>query len=328
MSRVASLLVALALAAPAAHAQPRSEDARDRGRRGALAEAALRAEPISFALDVPYAGTEDPRQRLDLYLPKERRAQKLPVIVFVHGGGWMHGNKSSGARLLLPYVRTGEYAGVSVGYRLSGEATWPAQIHDAKAAIRWVRANAAAHGLDPDRIGVFGRSAGGHLALLLGVAGDVPELEGALGPHEGVSSAVSCVVNYFGVTEPLAIIGQESDIDRTRADAPEARLLGGPLRENEEKAKAAAPTTYVSPNDPPVLTLHGTADRTVPYDQAVRLDAALRAAGVPSYLVTIEGAGHGDFPPAADERAAAFFARCLLGKDAVVSTGAIDATER
>ena len=120
-----------------------NRDPRDFGRAGAISVEELRREPITFELDIPYANTTNSRQRLDLYLPAKRKSEKLPVIVFVHGGGWQQGNKSDGARRLLPFVRTGQYAGVSLGYRLSGEATWPAQIHDSKAAIRWVRANAA-----------------------------------------------------------------------------------------------------------------------------------------------------------------------------------------
>jgi acetyl esterase/lipase len=294
---------------------------------GASPPAELR-ELVTVERDVPYAATDNPRQRLDLYLPKSRQGEALPVIVFLHGGGWLEGDKSSEVHRLVPWLRTGRYAGVSAGYRLSGEASWPAQIHDCKAAIRWVRANAGKYGLAADRIGVWGTSAGGHLAVMLGVSGDVPALEGELGPHRGVSSRVAGVVNFFGPTELLAMIGQPSDIDRARADAPEARLVGGGLRENAEKAKAASPVAYASPDDAPVLTVHGTLDRTVPYDQGVRLDAALREAGVASYLVTIQGGGHGDFGTAANDRVDAFFARYLLGENVEVKAAAIEHRRR
>ncbi len=283
----------------------------------------LREEPITFELDVPYAADDNPRHRLDIYVPKDRKADKLPGIVFVHGGGWMQGDKAEGAGRLMPFVRTGEYIGISIGYRLSGEATWPAPIHDCKAAIRWVRANADKHGIDPDRIGVWGCSAGGHLVLMLGVSGDVPELEGDLGPHKAVSSKVACVANFFGVVEIMAMIGRPCDLDRTKPDAPEALMIGGPLRDNEAKAKAASPMTYITPGDPPVLTVHGDEDRIVPYDQAIRLDAALRKAGVPSHFITVKGAGHGDPGTAAHDRVAAFYAKYLLGKDIGISTEAI-----
>jgi acetyl esterase/lipase len=322
MKRIALILLSLALIPAMLFAQAK-KDKHDQSQRGAMSQEQLRQEPITYELDIPYAATGNPRQRLDLYLPKNRKSARLPVIVFIHGGGWMQGDKSDGAGKLMPFVRTGKYAGVSVGYRLSGEAIWPAQIHDCKAAIRWVRANAAKHGFHPDRIGVWGRSAGGHLVLMLGLSGDVPELEGNIGPHAGVSSKVSAVANFFGVSELLAMIGQPSDIDRTKPDAPEALLIGGPLLENPGKAKAASPITYVTPNDPPVLTVHGNKDRTVPYDQAVRLDAALRKADVMSYFVTVKGGGHGNFGTAADGRVLEFFDKYLRGKNVRISTATI-----
>ena len=325
--RIASVALASTLLSAAVLAQPNGDE-REPDARGSRSVEELRQEPVTFDLDLPYADTGNPRHRLDLYLPKDRKREKLPVVVFLHGGAWLEGDKSVGAGPLMPLVRTGQYAGVSAEYRLSGEARWPAQIHDCKAAIRWVRANAASYGLDADRIGVWGESAGGHLALMLGVSGDVPELEGDLGPNRGVSSRVAAVANFFGVSDLLAEIGQPSDIDRTRADAPEALLIGGPLRENPEKAKAASPVAYVTPNDAPVLTVHGTEDPQVPYDQGVRIDAALRKAGVPSYLVTIEGAGHGDFGTAADDRVKALFDEYLLGQRVEVSTATIDGRKR
>lgn len=321
--RTAAILLASLLAAAPALAEPRRDE---RAPAPAASPPPDRhpEEPVSVERDLPYAGTANPRQRLDLFLPRERRAEALPVIVFLHGGGWMGGDKSTGEGLLMPFLRTGRYAGVSAGYRLSGEAIWPAQIHDCKAAIRWVRANAGRYGLDPERIAVWGGSAGGHLALMLGASGGVPELEGELGPHREVGSRVAAVVNFFGVAELLAMIGPPSDIDRTRADAPEARLIGGALREHPERAKAASPIPYLDPGDPPVLTVHGTADRTVPYDQAVRLDAALRRAGVQGYLVTIRGGGHGDFGTVADDRVLAFLDRVLWGEDVEVPTAPIE----
>jgi acetyl esterase/lipase len=279
MIRTLPIVVLLAVAAVAGCSRPQ---------QGAMSQEELRREPIRFELDIPYAGTGNPRQRLDLYLPKTPGAGKLPVIVFLHGGGWRYGDKASGAAQLMPFVRSGQYAGVSAGYRLTDEAVWPAQIHDSKAAIRWIRANADKYGLAPQRIAVWGRSAGAHLALMLGFTGDVPELEGDVGPHDDLSSEVSGVVNFYGITDIPALIGQPSDIDRTDPQAPEARLVGGVLPDRPELARAASPLSYVTPDDPPVLTLHGTADRTVPYDQAVRLDRALtgRACPVISFPLT------------------------------------------
>jgi dipeptidyl aminopeptidase/acylaminoacyl peptidase len=134
-----------------------------------------------------------------------------------------------------------------------------------------------------------------------------------------VSSKVAAVVNFFGPSDFLAIIGQPGHIDSTRSDDSMAKLLGGGLHENPEKAKAASPITYVTANDPPVLTVHGTKDRKVPYDQAVRMDATLRKAGVVSYFITVKGGGHG-FGTVADGRVKAFFDKYLRGKDVEIST--------
>jgi acetyl esterase/lipase len=157
MIRTTLLIIALTFV-PAAMLAQVTRDERDFGKPGVMSLEELRQEPITFALDIPYADTGNPRHRLDLYLPNKRTSDKLPVIVFFHGGGWMQGDKSDGPGRLLPFLRTGQYAGVSAGYRLSGEAQWPAQICDCKAAIRWVRANAAKYGLDADHIGVWGRA--------------------------------------------------------------------------------------------------------------------------------------------------------------------------
>ncbi len=278
-------------------------------------------------LDVPYAATDNPRQRLDLYRPDRPRTDRLPVIVFLHGGGWLQGDKAEGAAELMPYLQGGEYAGVSVGYRLTDEAIWPAQLHDVKAAIRWIRAHAEAYGLDAGRIAVYGLSAGGHLALMLGFTGDVPALEGDLGPHPGVSTAVSGVVNFYGVTEILGILDQPSALDRRSPQAPEALLLGGPLEDRKEAAAMASPVRHVTPNAPPVITIHGTLDRIVPYGQALHLDRALTDAGVTHYLLTVNGGRHGGLPEAVNARAAAFLDRILLGRDTVISTEALAVPE-
>ncbi|MCS7032436.1 MAG: alpha/beta hydrolase, partial [Phycisphaerae bacterium] len=147
--------------------------------------------------DLSYVPEGHPRQKLDLYLPPKPETP-LPVVVWIHGGGWSSGSKDN-----PPAVRLTSqgYAVASINYRLTDSATFPAQIHDAKAAIRWLRAHADHYGLDPARIGVWGASAGGQLALLLGVGADVPELEGTLGEHRDQSSRVACVVDYFGTVE-------------------------------------------------------------------------------------------------------------------------------
>ncbi|HPA19365.1 MAG TPA: alpha/beta hydrolase fold domain-containing protein [Verrucomicrobiae bacterium] len=273
---------------------------------------------VKLEADLPYAGTENPRQKLDLLLPAEPKGGKLPVVVFIHGGGWQNGDKTGGRRQVADLVASGEFAGASVGYRLTDEAQFPQQIFDCKAAIRWIRANAEKYGLDPGKIAVWGSSAGGHLVSLLGTSGDVKELEGDLGPNKGVSSRVSCVVNYYGPSDLLTMGaqgGRSARMNHDAPDSPEAKLVGGALQENKEKAKAASPITYVSKDDPPFLNVHGNADPVVPYAQSEALHAALKKAGVASTLVTVEGGGHGQgFPPEAKEIVARFLRHQLRGE--------------
>ena len=277
---------------------------------------------VEAKLDLPYAGTENPRQKLDLYLPKERKSDKpLPVIVFIHGGGWRNGDKAGGIGNLGRFVASGDYAGVSVGYRLSAEAQWPAQIHDCKAAIRWIKAHAAEHGLDPAKIAVWGTSAGGHLVSMLGTSGDVKELEGSLGKHLDQDSKVTCVANYYGPENFLTMIRQPSTINRTGSrDYPEALLLGGPVPEREAVAKEASPVTHVTPGDAPFFTAHGTDDKVVPYAQGKEIHAALTQAGVPSILQEMTNGGHGFRSEILDHRLKQFFDLHLRGIESKIES--------
>lgn len=243
---------------------------------------------IDARRDLAYAHSRNPRQRLDLYLPKERGERLLPVVVYIHGGGWQAGGKGDG-RQVKPYVESGQYAGVSVGYRLTDEASWPAQIHDCKAAVRWIRGNAERYGFDPDRIGVFGTSAGGHLSAMLGTTAGDGALEGRLGKYGGFSSRVTCAVDFFGPTE-LLTMGTWHD----NPGSPESKLVGGTLQETKEVAKQASPITHVRKDAVPFLIVHGTEDTVVPYDQSASFHAVLRKAGVDSTLLKAEGAGHSE----------------------------------
>ena len=239
--------------------------------------------------NIPYADTKNARQTLDVMVPKTPAAKALPVIVYVHGGAWKTGSKSAGRARLQPLVASGNYAGVSVGYRLSGEAAWPAQIYDCNAAIRWVRANAVKHGFDPDRIAVWGSSAGGHLAAMLGTSGGHKMVEGKLGPNTKVSSKVQCVVDFFGPTDLLKLAGPTGNMPQS----PLYQLFGGPFNKNLAKVRTANPINYVSKSDPPFLIVHGTNDPLVPISQSKLLDAALARVKVSSTLVTVNGGGHG-----------------------------------
>jgi len=277
-------------------------------------------ESIWLEANVPYAGTNNPRQTLNLLLPRSPGNDKaLPVVAFIHGGAWQGGDKRDGLSALMEFVRSGEYAGVTIGYRLSREATWPAQIHDCKAAIRWVRSHARKYHLDPDRIGVMGPSAGGHLVALLGTSGGVTALEGDLGEYRSTSSRVSCVVDEFGPSELLAM-GRSPGLDHDSTNSPESRLVGGPVQERKDVARSASPVTHVTPDDPPFLIIHGTADPLVPFDQSKRLYDALRRVGVEALLIPVTDGGHGGFrSPELQRRIAQFFDKHLLGKEATIS---------
>ncbi len=267
-------------------------------------------ESVHVTLDLSYADNDNPRQRLDLLLPKERQGERLPVLAYIHGGAWKGGQKKAGHWQLMRYVATGKFAGVTIGYRLSGEAIWPAQIHDCKAGIRWIRANAEKYGLDASRILVWGHSAGGHLSSMLGTTGEVAALEGAIGPHTDESSRVQAVLNFFGPSDFLQMDAHRrpDGLVHDSADSPESKLVGGPIQEHPEKVATANPITYVSPDDPPFLSIHGTADRLVPAHQSKILHRALEAGGVKTQLYLVPEGGHGGFKrfPEVREKEAAF----------------------
>lgn len=264
-------------------------------------------EGTTVRRDRPYVSDGHARQKLDLYLPPEGR--NLPLIVWIHGGAFKIGDK--GDPLPLEYLAQG-YALASINYRLSQHALFPAQIEDCKAAVRWLRAHAQEFGLDTQRFAAWGPSAGGHLAAMLGVTGDVDEFE--TGENLDASSRVQAVVDYYGPTDFL-----QMDAHRTPdgmlhdpADSPESLLIGGPIQENSDKVARANPVTYVSADAPPFLIVHGDADPLVPHHQSVLLDAALRAAGVPVTFYTVAGGGHGHFSdPAAPRLTQEFLARHL-----------------
>ncbi len=281
-------------------------------------------ENVKLLADIQYADSNLPAQRLDLLLPEKRETEApLPVVVFIHGGGWRNGTKDGGRRQVAPYVASGRYIGVSVEYRLSGEAIWPAQIHDCKAAIRWIKAHAREYNLNPDKIGVWGTSAGGHLVSMLGVSAGNPELEGNLGLHTKYDTRVACVADYFGPADLNTMGGRHN-----QPDSPPSLLLGAPLGENPDKARAASPLTYVSEGDAPVFIAHGEADPTVPFQQSLDFAAALEKAKVPTYLQTITKGAHGGFDgPKLDARLRDFFSKYLRGEEVTVPTGTLQVKE-
>jgi len=270
--------------------------------------------------DIAYAGTDHERQRLDMALPLKRRNDKpLPVIAYIHGGAWRAGSKDGGLNRLHGYLKTGQYAGVTIGYRLSQHAKWPAQIHDCKAAIRWIRANAKKYNLDANRIAVHGTSAGGHLVAMLGTSAGVEAMDGPIGPHTDQSTRVQCVIDYYGPTNFLRMNDFESRIDHDAADSPESQLIGGAIQENKKRALTADPISYVDKGDAPFLIMHGTKDMLVPYNQSVLLHNALKKAGVRSALLTVDGGGHSGGRGVLPERFRTFIEFHLLGNKGIIA---------
>lgn len=192
---------------------------------------------------------------------------------------------------MLPLVRQG-YAGASVGYRYTQEAPFPANVQDCKAAIRYLRANAAKYNIDPNRIAIWGSSAGGHLVAFLGTSGDVPEFEGTHGVT-GVSSRVQAVVDWFGPTRLARMSHHPSRMDHDSPESPENQLVGALIQQNYELAERANPAKYASKDDPPFFIQHGDADPLVPMEQSEILVDALKAAGAKVEFETMTGAGHG-----------------------------------
>lgn len=267
--------------------------------------------------DLAYVTNGHTRQKLDLYVP-DNAATPLPLIVWIHGGGWASGSKSGCPPLRAGFTARG-YAVASLDYRLSGDAIFPAQVEDCKAALRWLRAHAKQYNLDPDHIGVWGSSAGGHLVAFLGTSGDTKEFD--VGENLEFSSGVQAVGDYYGPTDFVQMDAHAFPGTRLIHDSPtspEARFIGGPIQDeaNRPKVQRANPITYVTKNDAPFMIVHGDSDPAVPHHQSELLYAALVKAGVPVRFITVKGGGHGQgFPgdvlnPIATE----FFDRHLQGK--------------
>lgn len=253
-------------------------------------------------LDIPYASLS-PAQKLDIYLPDEGDGP-FPVIVSIHGGAFMGCDKADlQVTPMLEGLKRG-YAVVAINYRLSGEAKFPALVYDAKAAVRWIRANAPAYGFDPTRIAAWGGSAGGYQATMLGVSAGISELEDLDLGNPDQPSDVQAVVDWFGPTdflkmdEQLGVSGllppegqRHNDVD-----SPESLLLGQRITEIPRRVQSANPETYVRPNAPPFLIQHGTHDPVVPVQQSVQLAAKLRQAiGEDKVrLELLQNAGHAD----------------------------------
>jgi acetyl esterase/lipase len=320
-------VVILASSPFCASAQPASQPAKARDRQAAKKELragrgdkpAKRVLPagIKSVLDVEYARVGGKPLRLDLYLP-EKAPAPLPVIVFIHGGAWRSGDKS--ACPIVDLAGRG-YGIVSIDYRLTDKAVFPAQIHDCKGAIRWVRAHSKEYMFDPDRVGVWGNSAGGHLVALLGTSGGVKELEGDVGGNLECSSRVQAVADFCGPTSlRLEDIEGIEGVKKGKTPSALVALLGGTVEEKPELARLASPTTFVTPDDPPFFIAHGEQDRVVPVNQARILAAVLKKTGVETTLHIDPKADHGVGKPEIRKMAEDFFNKHFKVKSA--ATGA------
>jgi acetyl esterase/lipase len=251
---------------------------------------------IKLERDISYIPNGDEAQRLDIYLPEKASEKPLPLVVHIHGGGWKGGSKYPCS--LAPMVNRG-YVVASIEYRFSQKALFPAQIQDCQAAIRWLRANAKTYNIDPEHVGVVGGSAGGHLSALVATAGGKDAFP-KIGGNDDQSDRVQCVIDIFGPTNFATVMEQAVNDKNVKnifafntPSDPYSSLIGVGLNEDKAKTDAVSPVTYVSEDNPPTLILHGTHDTLVPYAQSEELAAVLKAKGVPVWLQTLPGSGHG-----------------------------------
>ncbi|MBN1451522.1 MAG: alpha/beta hydrolase [Anaerolineales bacterium] len=253
-------------------------------------------------LDIPYAKLSL-SQTLDIYLPNEGDGP-FPVILSIHGGAFMGCDKADMQVLPMLEGLNRGYAVVALNYRLSWEATFPALVQDAKAAVRWVRGNASLYYLDPERIAAWGGSAGGYLSTMLGVSAGISELEDLSLGYSDLPCNVQVAVDWYGPTNFLKMdeqltasgLAPMEGAEHSGANSPESLLLGGKITEIPEQVKAANPETYVRENAAPFLIQHGVADFTVPVQQSICLAENLkRVCGEDRVVLELfEGFEHGD----------------------------------
>jgi acetyl esterase/lipase len=240
---------------------------------------------VQVVKDVQYCTGGGLALLMDFYLPRHQSEKLAPAILWLHGGGWRIGSKEEGP--LTAELAAQGFVVASANYRLSGDAPFPAAVEDAKCAVRFLRANAAKYGLDSNRIGVAGSSAGAHLALLVATAHESAGLEGS-GGWANVSSRVSAVLSWFGPTDfsvgPAAFENGTGFSIRI--------FLGGDPQQKPENYKRASPVNWVSPDDPPLLLIHGNKDSVVPFDQSARMVKAYRKLGLNVRLIKVRNAGH------------------------------------
>lgn len=268
--------------------------------------------------DLEYSANGHELQKLDLYVPNAPGPH--PLIIWIHGGGWFAGDKSRCFPLQQGFIERG-YAIASVNYRLTNDSIFPAPIEDCKAAIRWLRAHADKYQVHPDRFGVWGSSAGGHLAALVGTTSEIDSFE--TGEHLDVSSSVQAVCDYYGPTDFTQMDDHAVPGTKHRHNAensPESRLIGGPIQapEYKEKVQRANPIPYLSGDEPPFLIVHGDLDPVVAHHQSELLFTAMEQRKLAAQFITIQGGRHGGGFPHEELNPIvhSFFARFLKGENA------------
>lgn len=244
---------------------------------------------VDTVLDVPFAVAGGEELLLDLYLPQG--VDSPPLLVWVHGGGWRAGSRRPVITVAL--VNAG-YAMASIDYRLSGDAPFPAQVHDIKAAIRYLRASSERYGFDASRIGILGESAGGHLAALAATTNGSRFHEGTVGDYLDESSDVAAVVSYFGASNLTSILDQSTPFGLNIRVPALTALLGGTLEEKIDLARAASPVFQVDARDPPLFLLHGDQDPQMPINQSHELHGVYEQASLDVRFEVVHGARHGD----------------------------------
>jgi len=268
---------------------------------GAQPAPAAPAGPPPTHADLEYAPADPPGSnghKLDLYVPARASASgAIPVVIWTGGSAWMADTGKASARGIAARLMPAGYAVAGVSIRSSAQVVFPGQLHDIKAAIRWLRANAATYGLDASRIAIMGDSSGGWTASMAALTGDAPELEGGVGVT-GVRSDVRAAVAFYPPTDFLAMDGwavRACTPPRCHDDAtsPESRLVGCAIQTCAGKAQAANPVRYVTAADPPLLILHGGSDPLVPHNQGEQLYMALNKACREATFISLPKAGHG-----------------------------------
>jgi acetyl esterase/lipase len=259
----------------------------------AFAAEVAASDEVQFERGIEYANPDDQHLRLDIAWPKNAGERPAAAVLCIHGGGFRAGTRDGYDKLCKTLAERG-FVAATITYRLAPKYQFPAAVHDCKAAVRWLRLNAAKYHIDPDRIGVTGGSAGGHLAQFLGVTGGVPEFEGDQNP--GPSSKVGCVVNVYGPSDFTKSYGKSVDAHEVLP-----LWLGGDVETARLRHIQASPLNWVTPDAAPTLLIHGTEDKYVAHEQAEWMHGRLKACGVDVELLTLEGAGHGFKGPDAEK---------------------------